>query len=184
MAQVDRAGPGIITVEQAAALLMKSKERVRQLAAAGFIPKAGRDRYPLVGTVQGYIRFRDESDQKKTQSAAESGLKGARQAEIEMRIAERRRDLVKRTDAELAMDVVVAQINQQFGGFAARVTRDPVLRQIIETNLDEALNAVADRLDSAKVSLANGEDCARPRRAGASPARPRTASPAPLRRQR
>ena len=160
MTEADRAGAGLITVEQAAALLMKSKERVRQLAATGFIPKIGRDRYPLVGVVQGYIRFRDEAEQKKTQSAAESGLKATRQAEIEMRMAERRRDLVKRTDAELAMDVVVAQINEQFGGFAARVTRDPVLRQIIETRLDEALNAIADRLESAKVSLAGGTDCA------------------------
>lgn len=160
MADTQQTSAGLITVDQAAALLMKSKERVRQLAAAGFIPKAGRDRYPLVGVVQGYIRFRDESEQKKTQSAAESGLKATRQAEIEMRMAERRRDLVKRADAELAMDVVVAQINSQFGGFAASVTRDPVLRQIIEKRLDEALNAIADRLESAKVSLADGTDCA------------------------
>lgn len=160
--EAPRPAAGMITLEQAAALLMKSKERVRQLVAAGFIPKPSKNQYPLVGVVQGYIRFRDDETRKRTQTAAESGLKATRQAEIEMRMAERRRDLVKRADADAALDIVVGQINEQFGGFAARVTRDPALRQDIEAKLDEALNAVADRLASAKAVLAPGGSAAAP----------------------
>lgn len=149
---------GMITAAQAAALLDLTEHRIRQLVREGFIPKPSRNSYPLVGTVRGYIKFLREENRRNTQSAAESGLKATRQAEIELRMAERRRDLVQRSEADAAMDMVVGQINEEFGGFAARATRDVAIRREIEKVLDAALNAVADRLSGAKLALATGGD--------------------------
>lgn len=147
---------GYITLEQACRLVMLSNERIRQLVRDGYIPKPAKNSYPLVGVVQGYIRFLRDEDRRSSKVASESGLKKARQEEIEMRMAERRRELIARPEAEAAMDEVVGQINQEFSGFAARVTRDPALRRQIETKLDEVLNSIADTLVGSKRALAAG----------------------------
>jgi hypothetical protein len=156
MAEPDQQQAGYITLEQACRLVMLSNERIRQLVRDGYIPKPAKNSYPLVGVVQGYIRFLRDEDRRSSKVASESGLKQARQAEIEMRMAERRRDLVARPDAEAAMDDVVGQINQEFSGFAARVTRDPGMRRQIETKLDEVINSIADTLAGSKRTLATG----------------------------
>lgn len=147
---------GTITLEQVARLLMISRERVRQLVAAGYIPKPNRNAYPIVGAVQGYIRAKEDELRRARDAAGENGLRSARQAEIEMRMAERRRDLVRRDEADAAMDIVVGQINEEFGGFAARVTRDVAMRRQIETALDATLNRIADKCSSAKAELSEG----------------------------
>lgn len=37
-----------------------SERRIQQMAKDGIIPKAGRGKYPLLGTVQGYVKFLQE----------------------------------------------------------------------------------------------------------------------------
>lgn len=154
MAEETPSQAGMISLAQASRLLGLTDRRVQQLAKEGYIPKPSRGMYPLVGAVQGYIRFlRDEA---RKGSQAENGLKATRQAEIEMRMAEKRRDLVARAEANAAMDEVVGEINEQFGGFPARVTRDAAFRREIEKALDVSINAIADRLAGAKRALATG----------------------------
>lgn len=153
----DEAAPtqaGMVSLPQIARLLTITDRRVQQLAKEGYIPKPSRGMYSLVGAVQGYIRFLRDEQRKGSQ--AENGLKATRQAEIEMRMAEKRRDLVSRSEANAAMDQVVGEINEQFGGFPARVTRDASLRREIEKALDVSINAIADRLAGAQRALATG----------------------------
>ncbi len=148
--------PGRVTPGQAAALLLMSTERLRQLARTGHIPKAEAGTYPLVGVVQGYIRFMRDDDRRSSRIAAESGLKAARQDEIEMRTAERRRNLVGRPEAELAMETVVELITDGLDGFAARVTNDGPTRCEIERHLHSAIHRIEDQLDAGRVALATG----------------------------
>lgn len=157
MTEADRAGAGLITVEQAATLLMKSKERVRQLAAQGYIQKVGRDRYPLVSVVQGYLRFRDDVARRQAESPAESSLKVARAGEIEMRMAERRGRLMERAEADFAMDILVKVLREEFCDFAASVSADPTVRARIDAELQEVLGAIDRGLIKAKKALSSGE---------------------------
>lgn len=147
---------GLITLDQAAKLLMLTPNRIRQLVAEGALPKPTRKMYPLVGVVQGYVKFLRDEDRRSSKVAAESGLKAARQSEIEIRIAEKRRELVARPEAEMAMTALCGRINEEFNGFAARVTRDIPTRREIEKHLNVSLNRIADQLDAGQVALATG----------------------------
>lgn len=148
------AEPGMMSAAQAAQLLDLTERRVQQLARDGIIQKSSHGRYPLVGTVRAYVRYLREEAQRSTETAAGAALKAARQAEIELRMAERRRDLVQRSEADAAMDMVVGLVNEEFGGFAARVTRDVAIRSRIGDEVDAALNRIADRLEQARGVLA------------------------------
>lgn len=147
---------GRITPDQAAKLLMLSTERLRQLVKAGYIPRTQDKTYPLVGVVQGYIKFLRDEDRRSSKSAADSGLKASRQREIDMRIAEKRRELVPRAEAEAAMDLVVGKINEELHSLPARVSRDPGMRRQIANELSESVNRVAKHLATGQSALAEG----------------------------
>lgn len=149
-----------IGLERLATLLMLSKERVRQLVKDGHIPKGQRNTYSIIKAVQGYIAFLKDEERRTSKAQAESGLKASRQAEIDMRIAERRRDLIETKEADLIMQKLVGVINTEMNGFAARVTRDVPLRREIEKNLDEAFERIDGALAAGRRSLATGEDIA------------------------
>lgn len=148
------AEPGTMSAAQAAALLDLTERRVQQLAREGVIPKASHGRYPVAGAVRGYIGYLRDEVRRSTETAAGAALKATRQAEIELRMAERQRELVPRAEADAAMDMVVGVVNEEFGGFAARVTRDRQIRNVIEKEMDTTLNRIADRLDQAHEVLA------------------------------
>ena len=64
---------GLIAIGQAARLLMISDERVRQLQKQGYIPRAPkRGVVPLVGAVQGYLRYLKDEERQSSKSAAAS----------------------------------------------------------------------------------------------------------------
>lgn len=60
---------GTISGEQAARLLMISAERVRRLVNAEYITRAGVGRYPMVGVLQGYIRFLKNEERRTADRA-------------------------------------------------------------------------------------------------------------------
>ena len=67
-----RQAASTITAEQAGALLMISQQRVRQLVRDGYIPRTARDAYPLVGVVQGYLRFLRDDERRSAKSAIQT----------------------------------------------------------------------------------------------------------------
>lgn len=107
---VEPARAGMITAEQAARLLMLSDERIRQLSAEGYIPKADRNSYPLVGTVQGYIRFLRDEDRRSSKVKADSDLKKARTVQIERWIEREEAKLVPKAEAVAYTEAVVGML--------------------------------------------------------------------------
>lgn len=144
---------GMITLDQASRLILVSGERIRQLVKEGYIPKPGKNQYPLVGVVQGYIRFLKDEERRTSKVAAESGLKAARQREIEMRIAEREHRLIDTSEALAVVDEIVGRYRAEFSGLAARITRDVELRKRIEAEVNGTLQRVSDLLASRAVAL-------------------------------
>jgi hypothetical protein len=149
---------GMITVAQASKLLMVTPQWLRQLAAKGYIPKAVKGHYPLVGAVQGYIRWLKDEERRTSKVQAESGLKAARQKEIEMRMAERARELIATEDAIAALDTLAGKVRAEFIGLPAQITRDIALRRKIEEHVHGALGRVAEALRKTAAAVETGGD--------------------------
>jgi len=139
-------GP-LINTEQAARLIMKGPERIRQLAKAGWITQSGDKndrRYRLLDVVQGYIRFRDDEDRRANKTAAHTRITDARSREVELKNAQREGKLIELEEALAVIEAVVALFRLQISGLPARVTRDLQFRRTIETALHDILDAIAD----------------------------------------
>jgi phage terminase Nu1 subunit (DNA packaging protein) len=139
-------GP-LINTEQAARLLMKSPERVRQLAKDGWITQTGAAsdrRYRLLDVVQGYIRFRDDEERRTNKSAAQSRITDARSREVELKNAQREGRLIELDEALAVIEAVIGLLRSLLSGLAARVTRDLVLRRTIETAVHDILDSISD----------------------------------------
>ena len=150
---------GVIKLEQAAALLMISAERVRQLMRSGYIKKGKKaGTVALVSAVQGYITFLKDEERRATKTAADSRVRDARAREIEQRIAERERTLIPLDDAVAAMDTLAARVRSEINGMPARITRDMGLRRQIAIEVDGSLHRIADALAESTDALASGRE--------------------------
>lgn len=149
---------GLISKDQACRLLMITPQWLNRLMASGYIPKAPRGKVSLVGAVQGYIKSLKDEDRRSSKSAADNRVRDARAAEIEMRIAEKRRELVPRDEAEATNDFVVGTVNEVLNGLAARLTRDIATRRKYETEIDGAKARIKKALETAAECLETGRD--------------------------
>lgn len=155
---VDYLRLGIVTTNEAAALLGLGPERVRQLAKHGHIRKIGPDRYQRDEVVRGYLEFLRDEERRSSKTAAESRVRDARAAEIELRVAERRGALIAVDDAVAVLDVVVSAANSELLGLPARITRERQLRRKVEQECDGARQRLSDKLAAAGAALAPGGD--------------------------
>ena len=89
-----------VNASQISGLLMLSNERIRQLVNAGYIPRIGKGKYDVIDAVQGYTHFLKDEEKQASKSAADSGLKAARQREVELRTAREEGRLVDMDDVE------------------------------------------------------------------------------------
>ena len=148
---------GLIAIGQAARLLMISDERVRQLQKQGYIPRAPkRGVVPLVGAVQGYLRYLKDEERQSSKSAAASRVTDARTREIELRIAERQRDLIPQEDARAVIGEMAAMLKAEFVGLPARVMRDLDLRRTLEQEVDASFARLAASAERARSALVTG----------------------------
>ncbi|MDP3316973.1 MAG: hypothetical protein Q8M47_13025 [Devosia sp.] len=148
---------GLIPIGQAARLLMISEERIRQLVKQGYVPKLEKRGYvQLVGAVQGYLKYLKEDERRSTRSAADSRVRDARALEIELRIAERTRDLIPLEDALTDMAELAGLVRSELAGLPARLTRIIDERQKVETEIDGVLTRLAERAAQKAESLEAG----------------------------
>jgi len=148
---------GLISIGQAARLLMISEERIRQLQKQGYIPRADRRGVvQLVGAVQGYLRYLKDDERRSAKSAADSRVRDARALEIELRIAERSRDLIPIEDALADMAEFAAAVRSELAGLPARLTRIVDERHRIETEVYGVLARLSERAAEKAAALGSG----------------------------
>jgi phage terminase Nu1 subunit (DNA packaging protein) len=95
---------------------------------------------------------------RSNDSAAADALRAARAREIEVRTAEREHKLVPLEELNFAWDFCLGTLVSNLSSVPARCTRDLVLRQTIEREIDLARNATADVYAKQAESLAkNGK---------------------------
>ena len=97
--------------------------------------------------MQGYIKFLKEAARDGTQTASAGRAQEARAKEIELRISREERRLIPTEDAVLCMSLLCGKVSEEFGGLAARVTRDPATRRTIEAELRGMRARLATALD-------------------------------------
>lgn len=149
---------GLIAAGQAARLLMISDERIRQIVKLGYIPRSNKGMYPLVELIQGYIKFLKDDERRSSKSATASRMQDAKAAEIEMRIAEKRRELIPLEEADAALSFLVGKVRSEFSGLPARATRDMPLRRKLESEVNGSLNRIAQQLRTYSGTLREGGD--------------------------
>lgn len=143
-----------ITVAQAAALFNRTPRWVQMLVSAGFIKKTKRGEYSVVEVVRGAMGYYEDQLAKANKSAAASRATDARTREIELRIAERRRDLIPMEDAKAELAAVVSEVRSEIVGIGTRITRDLELRRQIDREADGILQRLAERAEQASRALA------------------------------
>lgn len=134
----------LLSLDQAATLLMLSTERVRQLIKQGYIERRGVAQCTLVGAVQGYIRFLKDDERRSSKSAGASRVQDARAREIELKIAERDRRVIDVVEHDDFVAEIAGTLRSHLAGIPAKVTRDLVLRRRLEAELDGVLAKIAD----------------------------------------
>lgn len=136
-----------------------SDETILKLARSSVIPRYGKGRYRLRESLVALSRWRQDEQRRSSKSAASSRVSDRRADEIEMRIEEKSRALVKE-----AVDEALAIVDEFAGGLrsdilsiGARVTKDIPLRRRIETEVNDAFGAAARRAAAARARSAGDE---------------------------
>ena len=149
---------GTVGTDQCAKLLDITPEWLRRLTASGQIPKRARGRYNLVEAVHGYVKFLREDAARNTKTAQLSRMQEAKAAEIEMRLAEKRRELVPVDEVQAAIDIMIAKFRDELSGLPARFTRDMDLRRKLEAETNASLNRIAKALAASAEFIEKGGD--------------------------
>ena len=129
-----------IPISQAAVLLGLSERRIRQLAASGALPPISRARLPLVGTIQGYVRFLRDSGRRNAPSASASRLLDAKAREIATRNAKAEARLIEPRDAEQVFASAIRTYRQE-------LSRVPASARARREELAAAIESAARRAE-------------------------------------
>lgn len=146
-----------ITVDQAAALLGRSRRWVYNLVQGGYIEKVSAGAYTVVAVVRGAMAYYEDQITKNQKTAAASRATDARTREIELRIKERSREVIPLEDARAVVGEMAAAVRAEFQGLPARVTRDMQERRRLEQEIDGAFDRLSRRSGEAERALATGQ---------------------------
>lgn len=148
-----------------AQLLGITTRRLQQLADGGFVPRSGRGQYPLIGSVQGYIRYLKEHSKESNRSSEHQRLARANAVKVEMENYRRAGEYILREHVyELLTTLNAALVGAQEGipgrtanefassSDAAHIRKRQqdelrAVRRILADTLEEFAQHHADRAD-------------------------------------
>lgn len=145
-------------VAEIASMCGRTVRWVQIVAKEQAVEKDGRGKYRLASFVAAIVSHYEALQESNSKVASASRATDARAREIELRIARQERTLIPREDADLAIDLVVGEVNKQLAGLPARVTRDVPLRRKIEAEVDETKRKIAEALGNGKELNRTGRD--------------------------
>lgn len=148
------------TTNRMAELLEFSRPFLARIEGAGFVKRAGPNKWPVIETFQGVLRYMRDEDRRTTKSAVELRVREARAVEIELRTAQRAGTLCRTEEAIGLVDDVLGALRADLGGLAASVTRELSLRGEIDRGLDDILNRAAARFNARAAALRKNKEAA------------------------
>jgi hypothetical protein len=123
--------------------LLLTREMIRRLVAERIIERRADGGFDLDQARQAYIRHL--RDRRSERGAAEAALQRARAREIELRTAERARELIEFEEACAALDDIVGGIVSELAGLPAAATRDLTMRRHLVDLVHGIRQRAADR---------------------------------------
>lgn len=144
-----------LNAEQAGALFDRSKRWIQERAKEGWF-KSDKGKFELVQLCRGVVAYFDDLQAKSEKKAAATRVTDARTREIEMRIAERQRELIPLEDARNLMGQFAALVRAELTGLPARMTRDKAERKKLEKDVDDALRRLSSKAQKAAAALEAG----------------------------
>ncbi len=140
-------------------MLDVSAQFLGNLLRDGHIHRAAQHgHYQLEASVRGYVHFLRENRKTTSKTAAAQRLQEARADEVQLRVAERQRELIPIEDAEAALDHLLGTVRAELAGLPARVTRDLPTRRLIDRGLNDALGRMADAFAASSEAARTGGD--------------------------
>ncbi|MCM0752937.1 hypothetical protein DEA98_22910 [Brucella pseudogrignonensis] len=146
--------PGFIPARRLGILLNLSMERLRQLSKAGTIPAAKNGAYPLVGAVQGYLRFLT-SNPGRTDGAA-TALADAKRREIELRNGRAEAKLIETSDVEAFFAHTLSALRVEIA--ASMKSLDTRVAPLALAAANQAFNRAEAKIAEALNNLRGGRD--------------------------
>jgi hypothetical protein len=151
MASQTNDAPDRANLSEVARHLLLSREMIRRLVAEKIIERRGDGSFDLDQARHAYIRhLRDRRSEK---GAAEAALLRARAREIELRTAERARDLIEFDEACAVLDDVIGALVSELAGLPAAATRDLMMRRHLDELIRGIRQRTADRFAAQRESL-------------------------------
>lgn len=159
--------PETISAGDLSAIVGVTTERLRQFATEGIIERVGRGVYRFPEVLTALYRHQRDAAARGHATDNNDRVKVARAREIELRIAQRERELIALADAEGAMRDTFGALRSELEGVAAAATRDRQIKHRIEDLIAGALTRASDRIaefarsERAAVSVDDKADGAR-----------------------
>ena len=150
-----------------ARLLNVTERRVQQLAAQGVIPRATRGEYPLVGSVQGYVRFLQERAEGRADPASEGpDLVAERTRKVRAEASMAEIELLRAQDAVVETALIAREVEGALAAGRARLVgigaqtaprlalegHAPACKAIVDAAVEDALNEIAAGLPALEES--------------------------------
>ncbi len=145
---------GFIPARSLGALLGLSLERLRQLARQGVIPTANGGAYPLVASVQGYIRFLRDNPGRTDGAAA--ALADAKRREVELRTRRTISSAVETADVEKFFADTLTTLRAEICGSMGHL--DAKVAPLVIAAAGAAFGRAEARVAEALSDLRNGRD--------------------------
>jgi phage terminase Nu1 subunit (DNA packaging protein) len=155
--------PASVSAAELAAILSDkpfTDRWLRELADKGYVVRAGRARYELAASVQGYIRFIRETEVERQIGSqnARAEFEAERARKLKLENDERESILIGTPLAIAAVDYIVGTLRTDLAAVPARASEDVATRRRVENAIDDVLNSLADRFAKAGDALAQGVD--------------------------
>jgi hypothetical protein len=138
--QHQTAGSNFIIATQLAKHLDLSRQRVQQLVDEHVIARLPNRKFGQDACGVAYLRWLRDPERRSARSEADARFIDAKTELLRMRVAEKCRDLIPRSEVDDALHAIAAIVTTHLGGMAARCTPDLRIRQAI----DAVVHQVAD----------------------------------------
>jgi hypothetical protein len=136
-------------------LLMISAAWLTKMVADGWVPKAGKNAYPLVGATQGYLKYLQSAERRASRSATLSRVQTARARQIELQIARDTGELMAADEAVVTLNEIVGILRDEMNTLAACI-RDKAMRTRLQAEVDQIFGAAAERIKLAAANFKGG----------------------------
>ena len=140
--------PATVSASALARHLDCSRTYIGKLEAEGVIQRQG-DGFPLDQSRVAYLRYLRRERRQSPRAEADADHVKVKTEMLQMRLMEKRRELVRRVDVDALIDDIAGTMLTHLSGMAARCSRDMVVRRNIDAVVMQIRREIAEACSKA-----------------------------------